>query len=37
MASSTNPAEKPKMAAGGYIEDLLARDLSVDELLDLLR
>jgi hypothetical protein len=37
MASSTNPAEKPKMAAGGYIDDLLAEDLSVDDLMNLLR
>jgi phage tail tube protein FII len=37
MASSTNPAEKPKMASGGYIDDLLAEDLSVDDLMNLLR
>jgi hypothetical protein len=37
MASSTNPADQTKMAAGGYIDDLLAEDLSVDELMNLLR
>jgi hypothetical protein len=37
MASSTNPAEKPKMAAGGYIDDLLAEGMSVDDLMNLLR
>lgn len=37
MASSTNPAEQSKMAAGGYIDDLLAGDMTVDDLLNLLR
>jgi len=37
MASSTNPADQTKMAAGGYIDDLLAGEMTVDDLLDLLR
>jgi hypothetical protein len=37
VASSTNPAEQSKMAAGGYIDDLLAGDMTVDDLLNLLR
>jgi hypothetical protein len=37
MASSTNPADATKIAAGGYIDDLLAEDLSVDDLMNLLR
>lgn len=37
MASSTNPAEKTKIASGGYIDDLLAEDMSVDDLMNLLR
>jgi murein L,D-transpeptidase YcbB/YkuD len=32
-----NQQPTTKIAAGGYIDDLLAGDLSVDELLDLLR
>ena len=36
-ASSTNPADQTKMAAGGYIDDLLAGDMTVDDLLNLLR
>jgi hypothetical protein len=37
MASSTNPADQTKMAAGGYIDDLLAGEMTVDDLLSLLR
>jgi hypothetical protein len=37
MASSTNPADATKIASGGYIDDLLAEDLSVDDLMNLLR
>lgn len=37
MASSTNPADQTKMAAGGYIDDLLAGEMTVDDLLNLLR
>lgn len=36
-ASSTNPADQTKMAAGGYIDDLLAGEMTVDDLLNLLR
>jgi len=37
IASSTNPADATKIAAGGYIDDLLAEDMSVDDLMNLLR
>ena len=37
MASTTNPADQTKMAAGGYIDDLLAGDMTADDLLNLLR
>jgi hypothetical protein len=37
MASSTNPADTTKIAAGGYIDDLLAGDMTADDLLNLLR
>jgi len=37
MASSTNPADQTKIASGGYIDDLLAGDMTADDLLNLLR
>jgi len=37
MASSTNQPDQPKIAAGGYIDDLLAGEMTVDDLLNLLR
>jgi len=37
IASSTNPTDATKIAAGGYIDDLLAEDMSVDDLMNLLR
>ena len=37
MASSTNQPDQTKMAAGGYIDDLLAENITADDLLNLLR
>ena len=35
--AATNPQQTTKIAAGGYIDDLLAGDMTVDDLLNLLR
>jgi hypothetical protein len=37
VVSSTVPAGQTKMAQGGYLDDLLAENMSVDDLLKLLR
>jgi hypothetical protein len=36
-ASSTNKPDQTKIASGGYIDDLLAENMTVDDLLNLLR
>jgi hypothetical protein len=36
-ASTTNKPDQTKMAQGGYLDTLLAEELSVDDLLNLLR
>lgn len=36
-AATQKQREQTKMAQGGYIDDLLAENMSVDELLNLLR
>jgi hypothetical protein len=35
--ASANPKDKTKMATGGHLDDLLAEQISVDDLLKLLR
>jgi hypothetical protein len=35
--AATKQQQPTKIAAGGYIDDLLAGDMTVDELLNLLR
>jgi hypothetical protein len=37
IASTTVPTKQTKMAQGGYLDDLLAENMSVDDLLKLLR
>jgi hypothetical protein len=37
IASTTPPAGQTKMAQGGYLDTMLAEELSVDDLLNLLR
>ena len=37
IASTTVPTKQTKMAQGGYLDDLLAENMSVDDLLNLLR
>ena len=37
IVSSTVPAGQTKMAQGGYLDTSLAEELSVDDLLNLLR
>jgi hypothetical protein len=36
-ASTTKPTEQTKMAQGGYLDTMLAEEMSVDDLLNLLR
>jgi hypothetical protein len=36
-ASATKPTDQTKMAQGGYLDTMLAEELSVDDLLNLLR
>ena len=35
--ASTKPSVKTKMATGGHLDDLLAEQMTVDDLLNLLR
>jgi hypothetical protein len=37
IVSSTVPAGQTKMAQGGYLDTMLAQEISVDDLLKLLR
>jgi hypothetical protein len=36
-ASTTKPTEQTKMAQGGYLDNMLSEEISVDDLIKLLR